>query len=365
MHTLGLVPEYVVPLTCTTVVLVVIALAFLSGRRQKAAPEAHTEGSDLELAPEPVEAHEGVALASGIVPKGDLPRIAYDEDADIEATRLGDHRTFGPAVLPVLYDDDAQVDEPTAKDVLILTSAYAQTDRGKRRKENEDSLLVSEKHSLYIVADGMGGHRGGDVASRLAIDSIAKAFDENEFTVGAPAVALPRRGSELAGAIQFANRRVLERSKSEKQFEGMGTTVSAARFSPHKQRLYIGHVGDSRVYRLRDGKLEQLTTDHTMQSLGIGGTQAAFLSRAVGVGSTVSVDLVIAKPLPGDVYLLCSDGLTKMVSHDAIAATLRDRTEPNDAVKDLVNAANESGGEDNVTVIVVRVSAPRTTKRVA
>jgi protein phosphatase len=135
----------------------------------------------------------------------------------------------------------------------------------------------------------------------------------------------------------------------------MGTTILAARFSPNKQRVYIGHVGDSRCYRLRDGTLRQLTTDHTMKALGMKGPRANDLSRAVGIGAKVTIDLVVDKPRNGDLYLLCSDGLSKMVPDEKVQTILLGEKDLNVAVYGLIEAANDAGGRDNVTAVVIKV----------
>jgi len=143
----------------------------------------------------------------------------------------------------------------------------------------------------------------------------------------------------------------------------MGTTICAARFSANKQRLYVGHVGDSRVYCFRNGKLRQMTSDHTMKDLGVTGEGAAHLSRAVGVWPVVPIDVVFGKPQPGDLYVLCSDGLTKMVTDEDIGLVLATNAAPSVVAEALVKAANDHGGKDNVSVIVVRVDDPATSNR--
>jgi protein phosphatase len=156
----------------------------------------------------------------------------------------------------------------------------------------------------------------------------------------------------------MANDAIRAEAKKNPRLVGMGTTVVAARFALKKQRLYIGHVGDSRVYRLRNGKLSQMTADHTLENLGVPGPVSTHLSRAVGVWATVQVDVIFGKPLPNDVYMLCSDGLNKMISDETIEQILRDEKNPTAAVEKLVAMANEAGGRDNVSVIVVRVVDP-------
>jgi protein phosphatase len=290
-----------------------------------------------------------------------LPTLRYDDDDTVdEPTRIGPQKIHSavPSVPKTfVVDDEAVVDEPTQNKPLILVAASGQSDNGRARKRNEDAVLMREDHGLFIVADGMGGYSGGDVASQLAIRTIEEAFDTRHFD-GAPQAEIPKRASELACAIQMANAAVYRQATGDRKLEGMGTTVCAARFAVKKQRLYIGHVGDSRVYCLRDGELRQITSDHTMAEFGLRGTGSSHLSRAVGVSDTVPVDVVIGKPRAGDVYLLCSDGLTKMVADAEIERVLRDSSPPA-AVERLIDAANDRGGKDNISVIVVAIEEPR------
>jgi protein phosphatase len=263
-----------------------------------------------------------------------------------------------PAAIPIVYDEEASFDEPTRVSPLILVSAAAQTDQGRRRRRNEDSMLVLEEHHLYVVADGMGGHAGGDIASKMAVEIIGDAFKQNAFG-GEPYPDVPRRGAELALAIQLANRAIYDHARANAAYQGMGTTVVSARFSPNKQRVYFGHVGDSRCYRLRGGSLTQITTDHTMAQQGVTGPLAGHLNRAVGVQPGVTVDLIIARPSAEDVYLLCSDGLSKMVPDEEILAILNVETDLETAVHRLVDRANLRGGRDNITVVLVAVKDPK------
>ena len=356
--------------------LVVVALAaavvvvyFLARRRAGAAPAPVSTASTAAPAPAPApaQATEAAAKPPRIVPSSpELPKIAYDEDADVEPTLLGrveeKRTTYSPPTQKIVYDDDAADDEPTHSGAMILVTATAQTDKGNRRKRNEDSLLAREDHGIFVVADGMGGYRGGEIASQLAVTTIERAFSTKSFD-GPEHDTIPPRASELARAIQMANEAIFQKASGDKQLEGMGTTICAARFSANKQRVYIGHVGDSRVYRLRSGKLRQMTSDHTMQELGVKGDGAAHLSRAVGVWPVVPIDIVLGKPQPGDVYLLCSDGLSKMVRDAQIEELLRASATPEVAAESLVKAANDHGGKDNITVIVVRVDDPAKSDR--
>lgn len=239
----------------------------------------------------------------------------------------------------------------------MTLQAYGLTDVGPVRGTNEDCFISAEDLCLFVVADGMGGYAGGEVASNMAVTAIEQTFRERDFHK-MHYQGLPRRSSELMQAIQNANGRIFKAAKSNRDLQDMGTTLICARFSPNKQRLYIGHVGDSRCYVLREGTLHQITTDHTMAQLGVTGKVAAQLTRALGIAPRVTVDLVLGKPRPGDRYLLCSDGLSKMVKDDAIRDILAAFPHPDDAAKRLVDAANESGGKDNITVILIRVDAP-------
>ena len=156
----------------------------------------------------------------------------------------------------------------------------------------------------------------------------------------------------------MANAAILDFAGQNREMEGMGTTLCAARFSANKKRMYVGHVGDSRCYRLRDGVFGQMTADHTMADHGVEGPQAAHLSRAVGIWPTVPIDIVIGVPLAGDVYVLCSDGLTKMLGDEDIAGVLRAEEDLKLAVERLIELANARGGKDNITVVLVRVVPP-------
>ncbi len=283
---------------------------------------------------------------------------AREESVPDEDDGDDDYLPEGPAAIPLPCDDEAAIDEPTRLSPIILVTAASQTDRGRKRKRNEDCMLSLEDHHLYVVADGMGGHAGGEIASRLCTDVIGATFTGADFA-GDSYPDVPRRGSELAVAIQKANRAIYDRAKVDTAYQGMGTTVVAARFSPNKQRLYVGHVGDSRCYRLRGQALAQLTTDHTMGAEGVTGPLASHLNRAVGVAPSVKIDVIIDRPLPEDVYLLCSDGLSKMLDDDRIRDVLLAETRVEKAVETLVEQANARGGRDNITVILVQVKDPK------
>lgn len=308
-------------------------------------PRAHADDDEED---------QDITLVTLGPPGGAVPSMSLrDEDDEDDGE---DTLKVEEAAVPILYDESAIVDEPTRPIPLILVSAAAQTDPGLKRRKNEDSYLVLEEHGVFAVADGMGGYAGGEIASRTAVEVIGKAFETSTF-VGKPHADVPRRGSELVLAIQKANQAIYEKAR-DRDLQGMGTTIVGARFSPNKQRLYVGHVGDSRCYRFRDGELTQMTTDHTLAAEGLIGPLSTRLSRAVGIAATVKVDLLIARPLPLDLYLLCSDGLSKMVPDAELAGILREEKDVKRAVERLVEKANQGGGRDNITVVLVQVTQP-------
>jgi protein phosphatase len=253
--------------------------------------------------------------------------------------------------VPVDIEDE---EEPTGPNALILVTAVGRTDPGLKRKHNEDAYVILEDHHMFVIADGMGRHAAGEVASQLCVEAITEAFRSGDF--GPPREPpLPKRASRLRGAILLANDRILAAAQENDAYAGMGTTVVAAYFSPNNQRVYVANVGDSRCYRLRDGKLHQLTIDHTLGAAGIQGKSATVLSRAVGIEENVEVDASMESPVPGDIYLLCSDGLSRMVKDEEIQQTLVGVKDLEEATKILIEKANQGGGRDNITTILVRV----------
>jgi PPM family protein phosphatase len=228
----------------------------------------------------------------------------------------------------------------------VRVDAGAATDIGKVRERNEDSFLAEPP--LFAVADGIGGHRGGEVASQLALEVLEQMTTEGKGT--------------LSERVRQANRAVFERSQADKQVTGMGTTLTAVIVEGAGVRL--AHVGDSRAYLLRAGSLRQLTDDHTlvarMVKTGEITTDEAevhphrnVLTRALGTESEVRVDEKEVPLIDGDMLLLCSDGLTGMVTEDQIQAILEASASPQDASDRLIKAANRAGGVDNITVVVL------------
>jgi PPM family protein phosphatase len=338
-----------------------VGVAYALGSRRPQEATATAPARVPQGASEPPAAH----IAKTVIvdpPPVALAKVEYEEDEEIDPTKVGarpggKRPIYQPPVHRIVYDEDAEEDEPTRAESLFLVSATAQTDMGLRRKRNEDSVLELESASLFVVADGMGGYRGGELASQLAVKTIGDAY-RNRIFEGDAHESVPTQASELARAIQMANAAILDTANQRRELEGMGTTVCAARFSANKKRIYIGHVGDSRCYRLRNGVMAQMTADHTMADHGVKGPEAAHLSRAVGIWPTVPIDIVMAVPVAGDVYLLCSDGLTKMLKDDVIASVLRGEEDLKAAVERLITLANARGGKDNITVVLVRVVPP-------
>lgn len=266
--------------------------------------------------------------------------------------------------MPLSMESDAlwlTDDDPTGPVPRIVVRATGSSDPGRKRRHNEDALLVLPEHEVYAVADGMGGYAAGEIAAAMAVQTLDRAFASGEFGTLEP--GFPRRGAELMSAIRTANRRIRQESKRDPRKSGMGTTIVAARFSPGRKRAYIAHVGDSRCYRLRDGELTQLTQDHTLAAVGMTGPSAGKLSRAVGVFEDVDVELSVDEPLPGDHYLLCSDGLYKMIPAQMIEHTLASTPALDEAVRTLIAEANARGGRDNITVVLIRIDDPATNLR--
>jgi serine/threonine protein phosphatase PrpC len=235
-----------------------------------------------------------------------------------------------------------------------LRESAGRTDPGRKRRRNEDAYVVAPP--LFAVADGMGGAQAGEVAARLATAAFREYHEADELG-----------GEErVAAIIKEANRRIYERARVDTEVSGMGTTVTAALVEG--AQIVIGHVGDSRAYRVRDGRLEQLTKDHSLvadlvRSGRISPEEAdthpqrSVITRALGTDPEVDVDSLAVDAQPGDLYLLCSDGLTTMLADEEILEILLGAKSLEHAGKDLVKAANRRGGEDNVTVVLFAVEA--------
>lgn len=262
------------------------------------------------------------------------------------------------------------------QDLVDSLEIAERTDTGRKRDHNEDCVGSDPEHGIAALADGMGGHNAGEVASGLAIESVLRDlpgcldnldsgddFDET-FTPESLAVR---------AVIEESNRTIHDAASNQPQYQGMGTTIIVALF--YDDRLSIAHVGDSRVYRVRDGDIEQLTRDHTLlQELvdrGFYTPEEAhqslnrnIVTRALGVEPSVKVELQEDIVLPGDIYVLCSDGLNDMVDDETIRLTLDEfGANLQQAAERLVEQANEHGGADNISVVLVKVVKPFSSQR--
>jgi protein phosphatase len=247
----------------------------------------------------------------------------------------------------------------------------ARTDTGRVRETNEDSLRYAPETNLFILSDGMGGQASGEVASRLATDTILAHCFEAEANPALPLVGERLEGvsdgaNRLASAIRLANRVVHMASEQNLAQQGMGATVVAVWFK--NDRMSLAHVGDSRAYRLRGGAIEQLTRDHSFVAeqvrRGLMTEQEAaqsqlqnVLMRALGIDPEVEPDVSEELVMEGDTVLLCSDGLTRELSDQHIAGVLSAIDDPEEAADRLIDLANQAGGGDNISAIVVRHAA--------
>jgi serine/threonine protein phosphatase PrpC len=237
--------------------------------------------------------------------------------------------------------------------MLRATDHFSHSDTGRQRRANEDAYYA--RSPVFVVADGMGGAQAGEVASRVAVEAFERGLDDGG---SGSAEQL------LAERVREANARIHAMSQAEEDRAGMGTTITAAHVGEHE--VAIAHVGDSRAYRLRDGELERLTEDHSLvEEMRRRGQltaeeadehpQRSIITRALGPEPEVAVDTYSWRGAAGDVYLLCSDGLTSMVPEARLAALLREAPTLRDAGRALVHAANEAGGRDNITVVLFRL----------
>jgi protein phosphatase len=235
----------------------------------------------------------------------------------------------------------------------MLAAYTGVTDPGRRRRRNEDAYVCEPP--LFAIADGMGGAQAGEVASGLAAAVLEEAAGGDE-----------RGEDRVASLIQEANRRVFQRSNEDAATSGMGTTMTVALVDADEDTIAFGHVGDSRAYRLRGGELEQLTDDHSLVGELVRSgrlspeeaeshPQRAVITRALGTEPDVDVDTFTVEPEPDDIYLLCSDGLTDMVSSREIRRLVDESGDLDSAARALVSAANAGGGEDNITVVLFQI----------
>jgi protein phosphatase len=255
--------------------------------------------------------------------------------------------------------------DPSSPDSRRLPAACGRTHVGLVRGTNEDSFDVLPHLGLFMVADGMGGAAAGEVASRMAIEQVRWAVEDAETTwptdssIKGPD-SWPRR---FIAGIHHANRRIRALVEQDWRKTGMGTTFAGLLVQGH--RAVIAHVGDSRVYRLRAGRLEPMTVDHSLVNdlvrfgrmtpdEAASSSRRHVITRAVGPHERVEVDIRIVDVRPGDAFLLCTDGLHGMVDDEELAAILAELPEPCAAAERMIARANQEGGEDNITAIVVR-----------
>ncbi|MBK8258153.1 MAG: serine/threonine-protein phosphatase [Polyangiaceae bacterium] len=249
------------------------------------------------------------------------------------------------------------------------------TDTGLLREHNEDSLLILPEYRVCAVADGMGGHRSGDVASQLAVSTLSDFFS---ITVGRDATwpfpvdpNLTEEENYLVTGLRLANRRIFDRSLRAVADFGMGTTIVGAMFNKTAEKVTVGHVGDSRCYRVRSGDILQLTRDHSLISDAahmapwmteeeIRQLPPNVITRALGIREEVLVDILTDETREGDVYLLCSDGLSGMISDEEILEILSRMASLDDGCRELIARANLAGGADNITAVLARVEADPT-----
>lgn len=250
----------------------------------------------------------------------------------------------------------------------IRIEAAGLTDVGRQRRHNEDNVLVAPKVGLFLVADGMGGHSTGHVASALAASSMQSFFDATEAgplpsPVPAEEVNLQRGAQRLVQGVRKANRDVYEVSSTRKENRGMGSTIVAIHFDGSD--LHVAHVGDSRCYRIREEHIEQITRDHSLindaLALKPDLTQEELarlpknvITRALGMKDAVKVDVQTVRVEPEDIFLLCSDGLTGMINNDQILEVFSLTNDLEEACELLIAMANEAGGTDNISALLVR-----------
>ena len=254
---------------------------------------------------------------------------------------------------------------------MVIVESAGITDVGRKRKGNEDAFLLDDDLKLYVVADGMGGHQAGEVASTLVVETIRdhmKRF-EKEGDVDGPVdndQILSKEASQLLSCIQMANQGVHQASCSDEIYRGMGTTVSAVYFTD--ETLMAANVGDSPIYLVHDGSIELLSVPHTVMAeqaaLDPDGAERLglqfrhMLTRAVGIEETVKPDICEIQCFGGDILVISSDGLCDKVSSEEILGVVN-KEQPDRACRLLVDLANERGGDDNVTVIVVKIKKVR------
>lgn len=251
-------------------------------------------------------------------------------------------------------------------------SAAAKSDVGRKRHGNEDSFCLAPKLGLFVVADGMGGHAAGEVASRLAVDTIQEWVvkylgGSDAALVGQPEPTCSREANFLLSSIRLANRIIHDAAQGRREYAGMGTTVAS--ILAVNDHVALAHVGDSRIYRFRDGQIVQLSRDHSLVQQqvdhGIISPEEAqesqykhLITRALGIKESVEVELAEQPVLPGDLLLLCSDGLSDLLEDEEMLRIVQEHADDLEkACQALVDRANYKGGDDNITALLIQAQA--------
>lgn len=242
------------------------------------------------------------------------------------------------------------------------------TDVGLKRGHNEDNYLINEELNLFVVADGMGGHAGGEYASAIAVNTVEEVVSSMDASAIAEGETDPVEINrhKITHAVRLAGRRIFEKAKEQPEYHGMGTTVVVVLVDGGN--AYVAHVGDSRVYLARDGEIEQITEDHSLIAEkvrhGLITAEEAknhrmrnVITRSLGYQEDVEVDIEVRAVRRGDQFLLCSDGLTGHVEDNELNDTLTS-TNPQTAARSLIALACDRGGDDNITIVITRVDEP-------
>jgi PPM family protein phosphatase len=261
----------------------------------------------------------------------------------------------------------AGIDDPVVTTSVLAPFAAGGTDIGQR-EHNEDHVLLRPELGLFLLADGAGGHNAGNIASALATTTVANLFE----TTATSLVQRPEQDQfglwtiarRLSAAIHAANSEIIDIAKRAKKYHGMGSTIVAIAFSPDGDMIHVAHVGDSRCYRMRKGILERLTTDHSLvvdvlethpdaDDGLVARMPQNIITRALGMEENLRVPVRSMRAYPGDVYVLCSDGLSGALSDDQLEATLSEPRSPNDQVRALIEEALAEGAHDNIAAVVL------------
>jgi len=247
---------------------------------------------------------------------------------------------------------------------MIHVEAAGLTDVGKKREGNEDSYFLDEANQLYVVADGMGGHQAGEVASGLVVATIQSLVSDDAEDADSYDTMLSPHANRLAAWVRAANKAVYEKSRAREDYRGMGSTLAAVYYTD--TTFIAANVGDSPVFLVRDGSIEPLSVTHTVAAeLSVSNPEKLkqldekiqhMLTRAIGVGADVTPDVCELQCFRGDIIIICSDGLSNKVPAAEMADIVSGAT-PEAACRTFVDLANQRGGEDNITVIVLKVAA--------